>query len=166
MPVKVYLGLGSNQGDRALILSKAVEDLAELGQITAQSSLLETKPFGFVSTHLFLNAVVCLETELSPWELLKETQSIERELGRLHKSKNGIYSDRPIDIDILFYGREVVEENKLTIPHKELHKRLFVLEPLMKLAPNLQHPILKQSVRELYEALKHYEALSKKDSNF
>ncbi len=153
MSVKAFLGLGSNQGDRALILAKAIKSLGELGQITAQSSLLETKPFGFVSSHLFLNAVVCLETELKPLELLEQTQSIEKALGRLHKSKNGVYSDRPIDIDILLYGNEVIEENQLTIPHKELHKRLFVLEPLMELAPNLLHPVLNKSINDLYEVL-------------
>ncbi len=153
MSVKVYLGLGSNQGDRALILGKAIKSLEKLGQVTAQSSLLETKPFGFVSNHLFLNAVVCLDTELSPLELLEATQSIERELGRQHKSKNGAYSDRPIDIDILFYGDEIIKDDALTIPHKELHKRLFVLEPLMELAPNLQHPVLKEAINDLKEAL-------------
>ncbi len=154
MSVKAYLGLGSNQGDRALILRKAIESLGELGRITARSSFLETKPFGFVSRNFFLNAVVCLETELSPAELLKETQAIEKALGRQHKSKNGIYSDRPIDIDILFYGAEIINEDSLAVPHKELHKRLFVLKPLLEIAPKLQHPILKKSVEELYEELR------------
>ncbi len=153
MLVQAYLGLGSNQGDRALILNKAIRCLSKLGQVTEQSSFLETKPFGFVSRNFFLNAVVCLETSLSPLELLEQTQAIEKALGRMHKSKNGVYSDRPIDIDILFYGSELVDEVKLTIPHKELHKRLFVLEPLAELAPNFEHPLLKKTIEKLYKTL-------------
>ncbi len=149
MSVSVYLGLGSNQGNRAEILSKAIKELEAFGQVIAQSSFIETEPFGFVS----LNAVICLETDLSALSLLKETQAIEKAFGRQQKSKDGIYSDRPLDIDILFYGSELIKESNLIVPHKELHKRLFVLEPLREIAANLIHPLLNKSIEELYKEL-------------
>ncbi len=154
MSIKVYLGLGSNQGNRAEILAEAIKELEAFGQIIAQSSFIETEPFGFVSSLLFLNAVVCLETDLSAYALLKETQAIEKAFGRQQKSKDGIYSDRPLDIDILFYGSELIKNSELIVPHKELHKRLFVLEPLAEIAPKLIHPVLNKSIEELYKKLK------------
>ncbi len=149
MTQTVYLGLGSNQGDRAKTLAEAIEALNALGQVIAQSSFVETKPYGFVSDFMFLNAVVALRTDLSAQELLQKTQAIEKAFGRKTKSKKGVYSDRPLDIDILFYGDDIIETETLTIPHRELHKRDFVLIPLMEIAPELIHPKLKQTIKEL-----------------
>ncbi len=153
MPATVYLGLGSNQGDRHDLLSRAIEKLKDLGYIKAKSSFIETEPLGFVSSSCFINAVICLETDLSPYELLDKTQTIEKSLGRKTKSKDGIYSDRPLDIDILFYDTLILDDVELTIPHKELDKRLFVLEPLMEIAPLFPHPILGKTIQELVESL-------------
>ncbi len=153
MPIDVYLSLGSNQGNRQELLDQCLEALATLGKVVRVSSYIETEAQGFVSEHLFLNAVVLLQTNLSAEALLHETQAIERLLGRLKKSINKQYSDRPIDIDLLFYGNETIFSEDLVIPHPEIENRLFVLEPLMELAPNLQHPRYEKSISELYADL-------------
>ncbi len=155
----VYLALGTNQGDKTQNLTKAIDRLNTLGAIIAQSSFIETKPLGFVSSSMFLNAVVCLETNLSALELLQQTQEIERQLGRKSKSINQIYSDRTIDIDILFFNDEVIQSKDLTIPHKEIAYRLFVLQPLNEIAPELKHPILAKSINTLYLELLRDEKL-------
>ena len=126
----VYLGLGSNLGDRHAQLLAAIELLAQrVGRLVRCSSFIETAPWGFVSEHPFLNAVALFRTTLSPRELLTVTQDIERQLGRRQKS-NGTYADRPIDIDILLYGDAVIDEPDLKIPHPLMHERDFVMRPL------------------------------------
>lgn len=126
----VYLGLGSNLGDRHAQLLAAIELLAQrVGRLVRCSSFIETAPWGFVSEHPFLNAVALFRTTLSPRELLTATQDIERQLGRRQKS-NGTYADRPIDIDILLYGDAVIDEPDLKIPHPLMHERDFVMRPL------------------------------------
>ena len=126
----VYLGLGSNLGDRHAQLLTAIELLTQrVGRLVRCSSFIETAPWGFVSEHPFLNAVALFRTTLSPRELLTVTQDIERQLGRRQKS-NGTYADRPIDIDILLYGDAVIDEPDLKIPHPLMHERDFVMRPL------------------------------------
>ena len=126
----VYLGLGSNLGDRHAQLLAAIELLTQrVGHLVRCSSFIETAPWGFVSEHPFLNAVALFRTTLSPRELLTVTQDIERQLGRRQKS-NGTYADRPIDIDILLYGDAVIDEPDLKIPHPLMHERDFVMRPL------------------------------------
>ena len=126
----VYLGLGSNLGDRHAQLLAAIELLTQrVGRLVRCSSFIETAPWGFVSEHPFLNAVALFRTTLSPRELLTATQDIERQLGRRQKS-NGTYADRPIDIDILLYGDAVIDEPDLKIPHPLMHERDFVMRPL------------------------------------
>ncbi len=126
----VYLGLGSNLGDRHAQLLAAIELLTQrVGRLVRCSSFIETAPWGFVSEHPFLNAVALFRTTLSPRELLTVTQDIERQLGRRQKS-NGTYADRPIDIDILLYGDAVIDEPDLKIPHPLMHERDFVMRPL------------------------------------
>ena len=126
----VYLGLGSNLGDRHAQLLAAIELLAQrVGRLVRCSSFIETAPWGFVSEHPFLNAVALFRTTLSPRELLTVTQDIERQLGRRQKS-DGTYHDRPIDIDILLYGDAVIDEPDLKIPHPLMHERDFVMRPL------------------------------------
>ena len=152
MKKRIYLGLGTNLGDRQENLTRAIEALSlALGTCKAQSSFLETEPWGFESDNGFLNCVVAFDTELTPTELLDTTERIERELGRTQKSHGGSYHDRIIDIDILLYGDEVVECQRLTIPHPLMHKRDFVLEPLAQIAPDAIHPIFGKSIAELAE---------------
>ena len=133
----VYLGLGSNMGDRRQNIEKAVALIGErVGQVVRQSSLMETEPWGFASENRFLNGVVLCQTELSPREVLQTTQKIERELGRKRK-KTLNYSDRPIDIDILLYDDLHVDEPDLKIPHPLMEQRDFVMIPLKEI---WQHP--------------------------
>ena len=146
----IYLGLGTNQGNKEENIRGAIEELSHLlGTPTAVATIIETEPWGFQSDNSFLNTVVAFKSTLAPEEILKATQEIERRLGRTKKSIDGCYSDRPIDIDILLYGSRVIESPHLTIPHPLLHKRLFVLQPLAQIAPGLIHPILGKSIAQL-----------------
>ena len=148
-----FLGLGSNLGDKQSNLQKAIADIAErIGILSAMSSMYETKPWGFSSHHTFLNQVVCVDTILTPEEILKESKAIEKGIGRLKKTGNR-YEDRLIDIDILFYGNLILNTEELTLPHPLLHERAFVLKGLNELAPELVHPVLKQSVSTLYSSM-------------
>lgn len=146
----VYLALGSNQGDRALLLRQAIDAIdRSLGRVGSISSFVETQPWGFTSPHPFLNATLALETSLSPLELLDRTQEIERSLGRLTKSDGSGYRDRPIDIDLLFWGELTMDTPRLTLPHPLLHLRAFVLDPMLEIAPQLRHPVLGKTIAEL-----------------
>ena len=137
--MKAYLGIGTNLGDRTANLSRAVALIDEqAGHVLACSSFMETEPWGFASDNAFLNAVVEIDTPHTPHELLLITQEIEREMGRSHKSINGLYSDRIIDIDILLYGEENINEPDLIIPHPLMWQRDFVIEPLLEIAPHLK----------------------------
>ena len=145
---KVYLGLGSNLGNRLENINAAnamVEKLA--GKILALSSLYETEPWGFETDNKFINMVMCINTNLSPSELLNRLLMIEAKLGRAREE--GKYISRTIDIDILFYGDEVIDDDVLHIPHPRLHERRFVLTPLNEIAPGLLHPVLKKNVESL-----------------
>ena len=134
-----YLGIGTNLGDRAGNLQGAVNLINEqAGHVLACSSFIETDPWGFSSDNAFLNAVVEIDTLHSPHELLRITQEIERSMGRTHKSVNGAYSDRIIDIDILLYENLTVNDTELTIPHPLIWQRRFVYEPLLEIAPHLK----------------------------
>jgi 2-amino-4-hydroxy-6-hydroxymethyldihydropteridine diphosphokinase len=134
---QVYLGLGSNLGERKELIEKAIALIGErIGTVTRQSSLIETEPWGFESSHKFLNGVILCETALTPREVLKETQQIERELGRKKKTTL-TYKDRPIDIDILLYDDLKVDEPDLKIPHPLMHQRDFVMIPLKEINTNL-----------------------------
>lgn len=150
----VYLGLGSNLGDKRKQLFAAITLLAEqAGDILALSDLHETIPWGYQSAHSFLNMVVHLGTSLSPHELLASTQHIESELGRTAKSKDRQYNDRTIDIDILLYDKVILQTPDLVLPHPLMHKRLFVLQPFTQIASDLIHPVFNQTITDLYQAL-------------
>ena len=128
---QVYLSLGSNLGDRKDNLAQAIRLIGErVGEVLRKSSFLETQPWGFESDNLFVNACVLCETTLTPRQVLRATQKIERELGRTHKSVNGHYADRLIDIDILLYDDLRVDEPDLQIPHPLMLERDFVMIPL------------------------------------
>ena len=142
---EVYLSLGSNQGDREQLLNRAIRLIDErVGEVTRQSSFLETEPWGFQSDHKFLNAAVCCQTEKTPREVLLLTQQIERDLGRHKdvncKSPNRQYVDRPIDIDILLYDDWKVSEPDLKIPHPLMHQRDFVMIPLKEIMTEQTNP--------------------------
>lgn len=130
----VYLGLGSNLGDKEDNIRKAIELIGlRVGLVARQSSLITTEPWGFESDNQFVNAAVLCMTELSPREVLRATQKIEREMGRSNKSVGGNYSDRIIDIDILLYDELRVDEPDLQIPHPLMLKREFVMIPLREI---------------------------------
>ena len=128
---KVYLGIGTNLGDKERNILKAY-DLIEkkIGRIVRRSSIYRTEPWGFQSENEFLNTVICVDTELTPQQLLAQTQQIERQMGRKQKSRGGEYHDRVIDIDILLYGDETINEPNLVIPHLLMKEREFVMKPL------------------------------------
>lgn len=127
----VYLGLGSNLGNKEQHIREAVRKIQALvGAVVRQSTLYVTEPWGFQSENLFVNAVVCCETSHTPREVLQLTQQIEREMGRRRKSVNRQYHDRVIDIDILLYDDLTVDEPDLKIPHPLMHEREFVMKPL------------------------------------
>lgn len=150
----VYLGLGTNIGNRRGNLVKAAALLAErVGDILALSGSMETEPWGFESENLFLNAAIKMETPLTPDELLSATQAIEREMGREKKS-DGSYHDRVIDIDILLYDNRVIEQLGLIVPHPLMQERLFVMAPLAEIAPFERHPLLGQTFMELADSLR------------
>ena len=130
---QVYLGLGSNLGNREAVLLQAIKLIDErVGQVLRRSSFIETEPWGFESDNKFLNAAVCCETELSPRQVLQTTQQIERDLGKRNtkRQKTINYQDRPIDIDILLYDDLIVDEPDLKIPHPLMYQREFVMRPL------------------------------------
>ena len=131
---RVYLGLGSNLGDRQAHLNKAIALIGErIGEVVRRSSFIETEPWGFESENRFLNGVILVETNLTPRQLLRATQKIERELGRKKKSTSSGYHDRPIDIDILLYDDLTIDEPDLKIPHPLMQQRDFVMIPLREI---------------------------------
>ena len=130
----VYLGLGTNLGDKQKNLNDAIRMLEnQVGEVEKVSSVIETEPEGFKSDNMFLNAVVKVRTALSPFELLDITQDVEKSLGRKEKSSNGIYHDRVIDIDILLYDDINISTPRLVIPHPRMAQREFVMTPLTEL---------------------------------
>jgi len=144
-----YLLTGGNTGDRQQFLANALQALeAECGQIIAVSALYETAAWGLSDQPAFLNQAIELETALSPQRLLECILAIEMRLGRVRNQK---YGPRTIDIDILFYGQEVVNEPGLVIPHPHLPNRRFALECLNDIAPSFLHPVLQKSINTLLE---------------
>ncbi|MBC3538684.1 2-amino-4-hydroxy-6-hydroxymethyldihydropteridine diphosphokinase [Rufibacter sediminis] len=143
----LYLLLGSNLGDRVFYLTEAARHLeAVLGKIALKSGLYETAAWGLADQPSFLNQVLVVQTDLSPLEVLTHTQQIEQELGRIRKERWG---SRVIDIDLLFYGQQVLETDELHLPHPQLHLRRFTLIPLAEVAPTLLHPVLQKTITQL-----------------
>jgi len=146
----VYLSLGSNLGDRAANLRAAIDRLGRVGRVVAVSSFYETEPVEVTDQPWFLNCAVKLETEKMPKQLLAALLEIERQMGRRRDRKKG---PRVIDLDILLFGSSVIQTRGLTIPHLAMHERRFVLEPLAEIAPDVRHPVRKQTIPELRNPL-------------
>ncbi len=153
-----YLSLGSNIGDRIGYVQQATSllNLTENITIVRTSAFYESEPWNMSTDTWFVNAVIEIKTSLSPQDLLKECQRIEKQLGRTPKEGAG-YADRTIDIDILFYGKEIIHDENLTIPHKFLHLRAFTLVPLLELIPDFEHPVLHKTISELHNDLENPE---------
>jgi len=145
--------LGTNLGQKAHNLSCAIHEIGKrIGSVVSQSAFLPTSPWGFQSENEFLNCCIAVDTELSPLQLLRATQDIERQLGRTQKS-DGTYHDRIIDIDILLYADLQLRTPALTLPHPHMGERLFVLQPLAEIAPNIVVPGTSKSVAEMLSTL-------------
>jgi 2-amino-4-hydroxy-6-hydroxymethyldihydropteridine diphosphokinase len=143
----VYIGIGSNLGDREKNCLHAIELLQQKGiTVTKRSSLYETEPWGFKDQPYFINMVIEIETELEPKELLRRLKDIEREVGREESLKWG---PRLIDLDILIFENIILNEDTLKIPHPLMHERDFVLRPLCEIAPDIKHPVLSKTIKEL-----------------
>jgi 2-amino-4-hydroxy-6-hydroxymethyldihydropteridine diphosphokinase len=154
MPHRVYIGLGSNLGDRKANIREAEDRLSKLPgtRISKASSLYESEPLGDAKTW-FVNSVLELETDFEPDELLKRTRAIEAAMGR-KRVKGKRWGSRIIDLDILLFDNQTVSKRTLKIPHPEMHKRRFVLLPLSELAPHISHPQLGASISELLGGLR------------
>jgi len=160
--VTVYLGLGSNMGNRQQNLDKALDLLSQRLQLKQVSSLYDTEPVGNTEQPRFLNLVCQAYTRLAPAELLTLIKGIELKLGRARGQSN---TPRPIDIDILFYGDQIVKTSELVIPHPKLTERAFVLVPLVEIAPNLVHPENSKTAKELLQDVTETQGVLKWENN-
>ncbi len=150
MPI-VYISIGTNLGNRKKNIKKAISKLKTLGKILKVSSIYLTSPVENFNQPNFYNCVVKMNSKLTPKFLLENLKNIEYEMGRKHTKKR--YQPRIIDLDILFYGREIIKSKILTIPHKKLHKRKFILWPLNEIEPKLVHPLLHKRISDLKKLL-------------
>jgi 2-amino-4-hydroxy-6-hydroxymethyldihydropteridine diphosphokinase len=159
MREKVYLGLGSNMGDKAENIRRARESIADLAgvNLTRSSSLYLTAPWGQTDQDDFINQVIEIETELEPLDLLHRLQEIEIKLGR---QRYELWGPRIIDLDVLLYGREIITREELKVPHPYMMQRLFVLVPLIEIAPELEFPD-GSKLREVLDSIE-----SRLDGNF
>ena len=147
-----FVLLGSNLGDRELLVNQACKMIGErCGEIVAKSRLYESEPWGFQSEHWFLNQVVKIETSLSPDALMRTLLQIENELGRDRSVQHNGYVSRPMDLDILYFGQQIIDTQFVIVPHPRLHQRRFTLLPLCDVAPDFVHPIMKKNNLQLLD---------------
>ncbi len=160
----VYIGFGSNIGDRLAHIQNAIHALAETEGITLQkiSSIYETDPIGYETQAQFLNGVAAIQTSVPPLSLLHTLKDIETAIGRKHRTRWG---PREIDLDILIYGDLCLQTEKLVIPHPEMHLRRFVLAPLVEIALDFVHPVLKETIQILLERLEDDKSVLKKEGS-
>jgi 2-amino-4-hydroxy-6-hydroxymethyldihydropteridine diphosphokinase len=158
MPTIAYIGVGSNVGNREANCRKAFELLGETGRVISVSSLYCTEPVGYKEQEDFINAVVSIETDLSARELLSACRAIE---GRLGRKRTLRWGPRTIDLDILLYGDQMINQSNLVIPHPLMAMRKFVLVPLVEVAPGAVHPILHKTAEQLLRELKDTSAVMK-----
>ncbi|MDD3877068.1 MAG: 2-amino-4-hydroxy-6-hydroxymethyldihydropteridine diphosphokinase [Bacteroidales bacterium] len=152
MTQRAILLLGSNIGERTEFIKLAVKMIKQnIGAVELLSHMYETEPWGFECPQWFVNQAISVKTNLSSEQLLNTVHIIEHELGRQRMEGNRSYAPRSIDIDILFYGQEVIETPFLTIPHPEIENRKFALLPLMDIAPNYVHPLSHKTVLDMYK---------------
>lgn len=150
----IFLGLGSNLGDKQKNIECAYRQIKKrIGKIVSKSAFYITEPEGFESENQFVNSVCEVATTLTAREVLQETQEIEKKIGRTTKSENQQYADRIIDIDILLFDNQIIEEPGLLIPHPRLHFRNFVLTPFAEISPNTIHPVFDKSILQLMSEL-------------
>ena len=155
-----YLCLGSNLGNRADLIEKAVSllGLCENIKIVRTSALYETEPWGVKNQNWFLNLAVEIKTTLSPEQLLAKCNEIEKRLGR-NRELEQRWGQRTLDIDIIFYDKDIINCDNLKIPHQNMHQRAFVLVPLLELIPDFVHPIMNKTISDLYEDLEDVEEI-------
>ena len=146
----IYLSLGSNVGDTKYNLDQAIEALRQIATVSSVSSYHQTKPIGYSDQADFLNGAIHIQTNLSLEKFIQHIESIQKKLGKDVQFANG---PRTIDIDILFWNDEIISCNDYRIPHRQLHKRSFVLDPLHQIAPEMIHPVFNQSITELRNSL-------------
>ena len=144
---KVYLSIGSNKGNRSVLINKAIDEIEKkIGKIISRTSIYQSKSWGFDSND-FYNRSLLIDTDIEPQSLLINLKKIEKSMGR--EDIDGSYSDRFIDIDILFYDNIIIDSEDLKIPHPKIEIRKFVLVPMLEIADDYVHPILNKTIRQL-----------------
>jgi 2-amino-4-hydroxy-6-hydroxymethyldihydropteridine diphosphokinase len=148
---EVYLGLGSNKGERISFIKKAISEIELLPctEVFISAAIYETEPWGNIEQDDYLNTAIGIKTELNAEDLLKELKRIEKLIGRIENRK---WSEREIDIDLLFYGDEIIEKENMKVPHGQIENRRFVLVPMNEIAPELIHPVIKKSISQLLDS--------------
>jgi len=148
---KIYIGIGTNLGNRQDNIQKAIKHLEEISDVLKVSQIIETSPYGKTDQPNFLNCVVEIDTELTPNELIHSLLEIEEKMGRVRIEKWG---PRIIDLDILFYGNLVIQNEQLTVPHYDFENRMFFVQPMYELDPNFVHPLSVKSMKDIFTELR------------
>ena len=155
MMKKVFIGLGTNLGDKASHIEEAISFITErIGSLLAASSIYQSPPWGFESKTDFYNSVILIKTQFSPEQLLQQLKLIESQMGRIQREKGQGYQDRIIDLDIIDYDGQIIRLEHIVIPHERMHERDFVLYPLQEIAPDWYHPFTKKTAFDYIKDIK------------